>query len=152
MKIKIKPKLYGPVIVHSKDDGALLYGSDGQTLADSMPGSVLPAELLLASVGACIAVSIRMVADRMDIPLVPFDTEVRAAKAETTPARIGRVEIIVDLTFLDDAELAMTIAARAKSMCTVSNSLNGDVTLSLAGLNAGTTRRLSHSSRSVPNR
>lgn len=75
--------------------------------------------------------SIGIVARQKKTEVNPFDVEVRATKAEDFPSRFGRYEVRVSAGLVDDPTLAEGIVKRAKTVCTVSNSLNGEIILIL---------------------
>lgn len=127
MKIKVKPKAFGPVYIHVAADGALRYGMDTEHVDSVNPPATSPADLLLFSLGSCIAISIKMAAAKHQATLAAFHIEARASKAEDLPSRFGRFELKVDKGFVADASLAQELLGQAKSICTVSNTLNADV-------------------------
>ena len=129
MKIKPKIKTYGPIFVRTDEDGNLRYGYDRAAIDNPGPTSKTPAETLLASIGACMVLSIGTVARQKKTEVNPFDVEVRATKANDLPSRFGRYEVRVSAGLVDDPTLAEGIAKQAKTVCTVSNSLNGEIAL-----------------------
>ena len=133
MKVKIKPKTYGPVYVRADKDGKLLYGREAASINDIMPSDPTPADILLASIGGCMVLSVQIVASRKKLELKPFIVSVKADKAEDMPSRFGSYDIRVTSGFADDPQLEMQIVKQAKAMCTVSNSLNGEINLGLDG-------------------
>ena len=129
MKIKSKIKSYGPIFVRADDEGTLQYGYDRVSIDSPVPTSKTPAETLLASIGACMVLSIGIVARQKKTEVNPFDVEVRATKAEDLPSRFGHYEVRVSKGLHDDPGLAESIVKQAKTVCTVSNSLNGEIAL-----------------------
>ena len=75
MAIRIKPKSFGPVQVRFEGGNALLYSSNGKDFQTASPGGT-PVDLLLLSLGACIAKSLEIVADQRRTELSPFTVEV----------------------------------------------------------------------------
>lgn len=129
MKIKPKIKTYGPIFARADEDGTLMYGYDRASIDNPVPTSKTPAETLLASIAACMVLSIGIVARQKNTQVNPFDVAVTATKAEHLPGRFGRYEVLISAGLHDDPELAQSIAKQAKSVCTVSNSLNGEIVL-----------------------
>ena len=132
MKIKIKPKSYGPIFVHIDEQGEIRYGLESEGIDDVNPPSGSPAELLLASLGACIAISIRVAATSMKVEIGAFHVAVRTDKAEDPPSRFGRFDMRVTGLVGDDPSAVEALLSRAKSLCTVSNTLHADITLQVA--------------------
>ena len=131
MAIRMKPTSYGPVFVRPTEDGALRYGDTAAAIDQAHPPAGSPAEILLSAIGACMVLSIGIVAGRDGTPLNPFHVEVRATKSEQPPSHFGRYEVRVSGGLVPDPEAAETIAKQAKSICTISNSLNGEIVLSV---------------------
>lgn len=130
MGIRIKPKAFGPVSVRFGSDGELLYDWQGGDLAG--PAShVTPVDLLLSSVGACIAKSLAIVAEQRRLALGPFSVEVAGKKATDLPPRLASVDIRVVGRLTDDADVAADLVRQAKSICTVSNTLNCKISVDL---------------------
>ena len=129
MPIRMKPKTYGPVFVRAAADGTLCYG-DGESAIDRQhPPAGSPAEILLASIGACMVLSIGIVARHGKTELTPFWVEVRATKSEEPPSHFGRYTIRVGGGPNADPAVAEALARSAKGLCTISNSLNGEIDL-----------------------
>ncbi|SNS98576.1 OsmC family protein [Tropicimonas sediminicola] len=128
MGIRIKAKTFGPISVRFDMDGALTYAGQGGEFSAAPPQGT-PVELLLASVGACIAKSLEIVAEER--PLPPFSVEVTGTKATDLPNRVGSIGIRVVGKLSDDADRSAELLRRAKSICTVSNTLNCEITLDL---------------------
>ncbi len=133
MKVKIKPKSYGPVYVRAGTDGKLLYGTEVDKIDDTTPCGPTPADILLASIAGCMVLSIQIVAKTKRLELKSFTVSIKADKAEDLPSRFGTYHVQVANGFVDDPELEMRIVKQAKAMCTVSNSLNGEMKLDLRG-------------------
>ncbi|MEP3278739.1 MAG: OsmC family protein [Stappiaceae bacterium] len=131
MQLRIKQKPYGPIFV--KYDGSeVLQYADGKEAEFTVLQPVMsPVESLLAALGACIILSMKMAARHYDVALNPFVVEVAGKKASDLPMRLGHADLKISGDVVSDPEVAANIAARAKSICTVSNSLNCSVDLSL---------------------
>ena len=133
MAIRIKPKTFGPVFLTMAADGTIAYttasdSTDAAALADASP-----AGLILYSVAACIAISLRLAAEQKGVTLAPFRVRARSHKAEDLPSRFGTFEVEVVQEFTDDDELAAELLLMAKARCTVSNTLNATTTARLVG-------------------
>ncbi|MBB5703177.1 putative OsmC-like protein [Ochrobactrum daejeonense] len=93
----------------------------------SQPG-FNPLDLIYSSVAACMALSARIAAGKLELRdrLSDLRVEVKGEKAHEEPSRIERFDIAFhfegDLT--DDEK--HRIAKMAKQICTISNTLRGD--------------------------
>ncbi|MGO1161917.1 OsmC family protein [Brucella pseudogrignonensis] len=93
----------------------------------SQPG-FNPLDLIYASVAACMALSARIAATKLDLreKLNDVRVEVKGDKAHEGPSRIERF----DITFHFDGDLTEDekhhLAEMAEQICTVSNTLRGD--------------------------
>lgn len=129
--IRIKQKKFGPVFLDYDDKGRIFYSMDASGDKSPHPPVDTPVDTLLASLGACIIKSMEWAASNEKTALNAFSVRVAGVKAGTLPNRIETLEIQVSNSFAEEQALAETIAKKAKSICTVSNSLNCEVTLSL---------------------
>jgi len=127
MKIRLKPKTFGPIRVHVDVDGVLseVPGAEGRSALES------PVDIVLYGLGACIGKSIHLAAGS-GVAVGQIDVVVTAEKAEDLPSRVARFDVRVAPGFTEDDATAADLLAKAKKICTVSNTLNADVTLSLA--------------------
>ncbi|AVO37496.1 OsmC family protein [Pukyongiella litopenaei] len=130
MAIRIKAKSFGPVRVRSDGGDTLLFGLNGDALGATPPQGT-PVDLLLLSLGACIAKSLDIAAGQAQVQLTPFTVEVTGQKATDLPSRLGSVGIRVLGQLTDDAGQAEDLLRKAKSICTISNSLTCTVALEL---------------------
>ncbi len=131
MPIRIKQKKFGPVFLRYGDDGAISYGMTADSVDNPHPPVATPVDTLLASLGACIIKSVEWAANQKKANLNPYSVTVSGLKAGDLPNRIERLDIRVSTSLTEDPDLASEIVKQAKSICTVSNSLNCEVTLSL---------------------
>ena len=131
MKIKAKQMSYGPVLVRYDGGEVLYYSNKTDAIETPYPPAISPAETLLGSLGACIVLSIKWVASQKKIILNPFTVEVVGTKALNLPSRFATMDIRIDAGLIDNQDQAAEIVAQAKTMCTISNSLNSDVILTI---------------------
>ena len=131
MKIKLKPKSFGPVYVKMDQNGNLEFAETLKQTVQASPDISSPAISLLYSLGSCIAISLQMAAASKKVTLQPFFVKVSSAKAGDLPNRFENFKVSVDSGFIDDKELAKELLVKAKSLCTVSNTLNTKVELTL---------------------
>lgn len=131
MVLKVKPKSFGPVFVIYDGTAQLRYGSGGGTDSQTHPADGSPVETMLASLGACIVRSVEWAASQNKAELQPFQVKVTAVKSAELPGRLETAAVTVIGAPAADAELARKIVKQAKSYCTVSNSMNTGVTVSL---------------------
>ena len=131
MEIKVKPKTYGPVFVHIGRERVLHYGRAEDGIDQISPPTNSPADTLLFALAACIAISLHMEAEKSGLTLDPFRVRAACKKAGDLPNRFDQFEVLVPSSIADDHESAERLLNSAKSICTVSNTLNADVTLKL---------------------
>ncbi|MTI18060.1 OsmC family peroxiredoxin [Rhodobacteraceae bacterium RKSG542] len=135
MSIKLKPKFFGPVTMESAGEGVFSYktetGLTGKTGAPATNEVAAPYDLIMAALASCVGVSLEMIARQKKIDLGDISIEVNAAKALDLPSRFGSFDVSVSMSAIEDKEQATQLLKQAKEMCTVSNTLNADVTLSL---------------------
>jgi len=137
MKIRQKPKSFGPVYISVDDEGILNFGESLDQVGQVTPDISSPAVSLLYSLGSCIAISIQMAASKENIFLQPFHVKVRSEKAEDLPSRFGTFQVWVSDQFTEDKQQTKKLLQLAKSICTVSNTLNAEVHVSLEKTNTG---------------
>lgn len=135
MQVKIKPKTYGPLRVRAGADASLAFESEAGNRVRSGPTPTLdalsPSDLLLASLGNCIAISMRMAANQMNLELGVLELSAIAIKATDLPNRFGRFEVVIQTGAAIDTGKADELVSRTKDICTVSNTLGGEVVLLL---------------------
>lgn len=131
MKIKQKPKSFGPVYISVDNEGILKFGESLDKVGQVSPDISSPAVSLLYSIGSCIALSIQMAAAKKKIILQPFHVKVKSEKAEDLPSRFATFHVWVSDRLTEDKEQAKQLLKLAKSICTVSNTLNAEVNVSL---------------------
>lgn len=135
MQLKIKPKTYGPLTVRSDDDATLVFeteaGHQAQAALAPSPNGLSPSDLMLAALGNCIAISMRMAARQMTLELGPLEVSATATKATDLPNRFGRFDIVVRTNLAIDSARVDELLRRTKDICTVSNTLGAEVALRL---------------------
>lgn len=123
MALKLRPKRFGPVSVLFDPEGEVRFvsGEGGEPLPH--PPYDKPVLTLMASVAHCLVESLRIVAKREDVTLPAYAITVTAEKSLDAP---GRIESMVCRI---EGDLDREMVREAKSMCTVSNTLNCKITL-----------------------
>jgi len=114
-------------LVSAAADGqaALRYHCNGMVL-EAVAGvveRVSPVEHMLMAIAGCFALSCRAVIAKRKLPALYFDVVVEAAKAPDPPSRISIIDVTVSFDKVISALEAESIAAEAKGLCTVSNSI-----------------------------
>jgi len=99
MHVKIKPKIYGPLTVQSVDGTSLIFETEAGHRAPAAlapaADAMSPSDLMLAALANCIAISMRMAAQQMELELGALDLSATATKATDLPNRFGRFDVIV---------------------------------------------------------
>lgn len=129
MALKVKPKRFGPVFVHFDGAGSVTFATDAAGPQHNYPPFDAPVSTMLASIGHCLVESMRIVARRDGVGLSPFSVSVDAQKAVDLPGRLQSVHCRVHGEFVDEPAVADDMVAQAKSICTLSNTLNCDITV-----------------------
>lgn len=124
MTVELKPKVFGPIFVFFNGTNTLQYAHIDPSNTSAYPPIQAPVDTFLASLGACIVMSIKWSTDQRKIVLNPFIIEVIGIKALDIPNRIERINIEIIGNFIDNEDLITRIMRQAKSICTVSNSLS----------------------------
>ena len=135
MAIRLKPKHFGPLAMQTDNEGFFVYTSDtgyrARTGSSASPDSARPSDLIMAALASCICISLEMAAKKMNVDTGDISIDIRASKALDLPSRFGSFTAVVHLEKLEDSERAARLLKEAKEMCTVSNTLNAEVALSL---------------------
>ena len=124
MTVELKPKVFGPIFVSFNGTNTLQYAHIDPSITSPYPPIQAPVDTFLASLGACIVMSIKWSTDQRKIVLNPFIIKVIGIKAFDIPNRIERINIEIIGNFIDNEDLIPRIMRQAKSICTVSNSLS----------------------------
>lgn len=133
MVLNAKPKKFGPVYAASGDSDAITYAYRDPARSSPHPPVQSPVETMLAALAACIVKSLRWSAGQHDTAVRPFTVQVDGLKAMDDPSRVETITITVIGQFVEDTTKADVILAQAKSVCTVSNTLNAEITLLAVG-------------------
>lgn len=128
----LKPKRFGPVQVRLDGQGAVSFALSETDPGQPHPPGDKPVLTLMASVGHCLVESIRIVAARQGQVLAPFAITVRAEKSLDLPGRLQSLKCTVSGPVLADPQAVPAIIAESKTICTISNTLNAEVTLERA--------------------
>lgn len=128
--MQLKPKLFGPIWAEYDGSDTVKFTHSKQSGPDMSFAKNSPVDTLLASLGHCIVMSIQWAAAQRKIDLMPFKVEVLGTKALDELGRLQKIDVAVLGSFVDDTGLSERILKQAKAICTVSNSLNCDVTVS----------------------
>jgi uncharacterized OsmC-like protein len=115
------------VKVVSAVSGPLVVSRDGAPLpAEIGPGLTTPVDLLLVSVGTCFALSCHAAFTMRKLPRIGLEVVVTGSKAPDPPSRLAHVELDVAFDRGLSNEDARAVAALAKQLCTVTNTLSAD--------------------------
>lgn len=128
--MELKPKLFGPIWAEYDGSDAIKFAHSKQAESEMSFAKNSPVDTLLASLGHCIVMSIQWSAAQRKVDLNPFKVEVLGTKALDEPGRLQKIDVTVIGHFVDDSGLSERMLKQAKAICTVSNSLNCEVTLS----------------------
>jgi len=120
----------------SSDQEALQVFCDGRPLTQTKLGTldnVSPVELLLVAVATCFALSVRAALAANQQPRLGFEVVVSAENAPDPPSRLKHLAVVAIFSGSVTPEVAAGIAADAKRLCTVTNSIEGAPTISIRG-------------------
>ena len=88
-------------------------------------------DMLLASLAFCMVKSVEWAAKDQGERLLPFSVKVAGTKALDLPWRVEVMEVTLFGGLVENAAATPQIAKLAKSICTVSNTLNCEISLTL---------------------
>lgn len=135
MAIKLKPKHFGPLHMRTERPGSFTYTTDAgykaRTGAPATTEIAAPSDLIMAALASCIGVSLEMGAQKMKVDPGEIEIVINASKALDLPNRFGSFTAVVHLEKIDDENLAAKLLKHAKEICTVSNTMNAEVSVSL---------------------
>lgn len=129
MAVTIKPKRFGPVIVRFDGAGTVGFATSPEGPFEAFPPYDKPVSTVLASVGHCLVESLRIVATQQSLGLGAFSITVTATKAIDLPSRLATIECLVTGDVQPEDAAAAELVKTAKTICTISNSLNSDITV-----------------------
>ncbi len=132
MAIKIKPKSFGPVFVSIDEARVVRYGTSADSVTQVAPPVESPAECLLFSLASCVAISLQMAAEQEHMVLAPFQLKATSRKAEELPSRFGSFEVTVPRNIAKENTTCEYLLKKAKRICTVSNTLNAEIKVTLS--------------------
>ncbi|MDS7597066.1 OsmC family protein [Agrobacterium tumefaciens] len=95
-----------------------------------------PLDLMYASLAGCLALSARIAASQMGVldRFQRVSVSLSGEKTENEPYRVMRFDVHIDISGDFDAETRHAIAHKAEEICTVSNTLKGEVEIVLANV------------------
>jgi len=124
MNAKLKSKTFGPVFAFFTPTNMIHYATSETGERTSHAPAETPVDLLLASLAYCMIKSIEWAAENKGASLSAFSIKVTGVKAPNLPGRIENMTITVSGDLVEDVAMAEQIVKLAKSICTVSNTLN----------------------------
>ena len=112
-------------------DGALAVQRDGLPLAGLAFDQLTPVELLLIAVGNCFALSCHAAMAARQRERLPLQVRVTGTKAVPLPSSLATIEVQIAFSGQVPPAEAEAIAAHAKRLCTVSNTLSAELSCSV---------------------
>ena len=131
MTVRMKPKAFGPVVAFYDRSETVSYATDLVSEQSPHPPAGSPVDMLLVSLAYCIVKSVELVAKSHKASLHPFAVRVTGTKALDLPGRVEQMDLTIIGDLVDDIAVAEKIVKQAKSICTVSNTLNCAVTVAM---------------------
>lgn len=132
MALTLRPKRFGPVFVRFDDQGIVSFATEADGPGLPHPPGDKPVLTLMASVGHCLVESIRILAARDGIALSAFAISVASEKSLDAPGRLQSILCRVEGSLVPDDETKERLVKEAKTICTVSNTLNSQITVEIA--------------------
>jgi uncharacterized OsmC-like protein len=132
MALTLRPKRFGPVFVRFDDQGIVSFATEADGPGLPHPPGEKPVLTLMASVGHCLVESIRIIAARDQTQLAAFAIAVTGEKSLDAPGRLQTILCRVHGALVPDPEAMEQLVKEAKSICTVSNTLNSQITVEIA--------------------
>ena len=120
------------ITTHAASDGALAVHRDGAPLAGLAFDQLTPVELLLIAVGNCFALSCHAAMAARQLARVPLEVRVTGTKALQLPSRLATIDVRIAFSGQVPPAEAEAIAAHAKRLCTVSNTLSTELSCTVA--------------------
>lgn len=131
MAPKFKPKVFGPVWVIYDAENHIQYAMSDLANISPYPPTESPVDTLIASLGSCIIKSLQWSASQKNVPLYAFSVKLIGTKSTELPGRLESIDITIRGNLVEDKDLLPQIVKQAKSICTVSNTLNCLVTIAV---------------------
>ena len=131
MTVRMKPKTFGPVFAFYDRSETVCYAADLVSEQSPHPPAGSPVDMLLVSLAYCIVKSVEWAAKDHKASLHPFAVKVTGTKALDLPGRVEQMDLTIIGDLVDDSVVAEKVVKRAKSICTVSNTLNCAVTVAM---------------------
>lgn len=131
MAPEFKPKVFGPLFVTFDGVDGIQYAMSDLSDLKPHPPAGSPVDTLIASLGSCIVKSVQWSASQRKVTLNPFTVKLIGTKSVDLPGRIEHMHVTISGNLVDDKELVPRIVKQAKSICTVSNTLNCEVTIAV---------------------
>ncbi len=135
-ELRVKKRETGATATLRRNGHPQLVTPTGGTLAvvtaASEPG-FNPLDLLYSSLAACLVLSARIAASRMNLldRFKAVDARVTGEKSDGEPARIVRFDMVLTIDGDFDQDTKQAIAQEAEKICTVSNTLHGNAAFHL---------------------
>lgn len=131
MTTQIKPKRFGPLFAVYDGSETTRYALDQTSTTSPYPPAGSPVDILLASLAYCIVKSVEWAAKDCKASLQPFSVQVVGTKAVDLPPRVAGMDVTIIGQLVNDPAIAKQIVKVAKSICTVSNTLNCAVSVAM---------------------
>ena len=109
----------------STADKPLAFFREGLPLAPIAAADISPVEYLMIAAAACFALSVCSVVTARGLPKMFFEVIVTGEKALDLPSRLDQISLVALFNGAVDEIQAEAIAAEAKQLCTVTNTLIG---------------------------
>jgi uncharacterized OsmC-like protein len=109
----------------SSADKPLAFFREGLPLVPVAGMDISPVEYLMIAAAACFALSVRSVVTARGLPKTSFEVIATGEKARELPSRLDQISLVALFNGAVDEIQAGAIAAEAKKLCTVTNTLIG---------------------------
>tara|TARA_B110000285_G_scaffold227813_1_gene289732 strand:+ start:74 stop:484 length:411 start_codon:yes stop_codon:yes gene_type:complete len=129
MTIKLKAKTFGPVFAFFDTPDVVQYASTEISERRPHPPAGTPVDMLLASLAYCMVKSVEWAAQNQGASVLPFSVKITGTKAPDLPGRVKLMEVTLIGKLVEDAVTRRQIVKLAKNICTVSNTLNCEISV-----------------------
>jgi len=109
-------------------------GGPEVTVDSNAEEGLTPTQLLLAALGGCMAVDVRMILEKSRVPLEALEVEVIGERAETIPKRFVRIDLVFRLRGPEsehEPRLRRAIELSRDKYCSILHTLNPDIQFDL---------------------